>query len=116
MALAILPDDHIVDPNVSCSRCDAVCCRLTVVLLPGDIVAEHLIEHGPNGVDTLLRAEDGWCVAMDREKMCCSIYEQRPLICRKFTMGSGYCRHEREKFRVEALRRIPLSVVDGGGG
>jgi hypothetical protein len=27
-------DDMRVDPTVSCSSCDAVCCRLTVVVCP----------------------------------------------------------------------------------
>lgn len=110
MSIVILPEDSIVDPSVSCARCDAVCCRLTVALLPDDVVPPHLVTYAKNGVATLARADDGWCVAMDREHMSCSIYAQRPLICRKFTMGSGYCRHEREQYRVDNSRRIPLRV------
>ena len=33
-------------------------------------------------------------------RMCCSIYDQRPAICRKFAMGSEYCRDEREIYRT----------------
>ena len=29
-----------------CARCDAVCCRLTVVLQPEDDIPEHLLEAG----------------------------------------------------------------------
>lgn len=108
MPFDIHPDDSKTDPSVSCSRCQAVCCRLTVVLAEDDQVAEHLIERAENGVNTLARGSDGWCVALDRVNMCCSIYEQRPSVCRKFVMGAGYCRLEREKFSQSA---IPLRVA-----
>jgi Fe-S-cluster containining protein len=35
---------------------------------------------------------------MDPVRMCCTIYAQRPDICRKFAMGSEYCREEREAY------------------
>lgn len=47
------------------------------------------------GAETLLRLEDGWCSAIDRETFRCTIYEQRPLICRDFVMGSYECLEER---------------------
>ena len=34
------------------------------------------------GAETMLRLDDGWCSAVDRETFMCSIYENRPLICR----------------------------------
>ena len=45
--------------------------------------------------------------------MCCSIYDQRPGICRKFAMGSAYCRDERETYRQAGLasnNAIPLAL------
>ncbi|QDH70295.1 YkgJ family cysteine cluster protein [Marilutibacter alkalisoli] len=98
-------------PAVSCSRCDAVCCRLTVVLMPGDDVPPHMVEHSESGPDVMARSEDGWCVAVDRDRMCCSIYSQRPAICRKFAMGSAYCREEREAYRQRNERTIPLELA-----
>lgn len=108
MAIDIHPDDSKIDPNVSCSRCEAVCCRLTVVLSEKDQIDEQLIARGDNGVDTMAHGADGWCVALDRVKKCCSIYEHRPEVCRRFAMGGGYCRLEREKF---TLSGIPLIVI-----
>ena len=87
-----------VDPDVSCSSCDAVCCRLTVVVMPEDRVPRHLVERNEHGVEVMAHDEDGWCVAVDPLRMCCSIYEQRPSICRKFAMGSEYCRDERAAY------------------
>lgn len=115
MNLPLYPDDHdedvVVDPSVSCDHCDAVCCRLTVVVMPEDIVPRHLVERTEQGLDVMARDEDGWCVAVDQNRMCCSIYEQRPGICRKFTMGSGYCRSEREAYSHRYDREIPLTVI-----
>ncbi|MGB0132300.1 YkgJ family cysteine cluster protein [Dokdonella sp.] len=108
MAFDIHPDDTKIDPRVSCSDCEAVCCRLTVVLDAKDEIAEHLIVRGANGVNVMAHAEDGWCIALDRANKCCSIYAQRPLVCRRFAMGGGYCRFEREKF---AAAQIPLRVA-----
>ena len=44
----------------------------------------------------MLRLEDGWCAALDRDTMLCTIYEKRPLICREFAMGSDECKAERQ--------------------
>lgn len=108
MALHIHPDDSKLDPTVSCSSCEAVCCRLTVVLEDSDRVAEHLIVRGANGVAVMAHAEDGWCIALDRASKSCSIYELRPSVCRRFAMGGGYCRFERQKFEGNL---IPLRVA-----
>ncbi len=48
------------------------------------------------GGSTMLRLDDGWCAALDRDTMLCTIYEKRPLICREFRMGSDECKAERQ--------------------
>lgn len=101
--------DTDVDASVSCSSCDAVCCRLTVVVMPEDAVPRHLVERSDRGVDTMARGEDGWCAALDPVNMCCGIYQQRPSVCRKFAMGSAYCRDERDQYK--SLYTIPLELV-----
>jgi Fe-S-cluster containining protein len=95
----ILPDDDRIDPSVSCSRCEAVCCRLTVLVMPEDAVPRHLVERDAHGLEVMARGEDGWCVALDPLRMCCSIYDQRPGICRRFEMGGGYCRATRKDYQ-----------------
>ena len=71
-----------IDASIACGDCDAVCCRLTVVLMPEDSVPAHLTARSMHGPDVMARDEDGWCVAVDPSRMNCSIYEQRPAICR----------------------------------
>jgi len=99
-------DPAIDEPH--CSRCDAVCCRLTVVLMADDDVPARFTSHDSHGVEVMARDEDGWCVAIDQARMCCSIYEQRPAICRKFEMGGPYCREVRADYLDRTSRGIPL--------
>lgn len=105
-----LPDAKSVDQAVDCTSCDAVCCRLTVVLMPEDAVPGHLTTRTEHGIHVMARDEEGWCVAIDQRRMCCSIYESRPTICRKFAMGGAYCREVRNTHRDELSRGIPLTM------
>ncbi len=104
------PYAESIDPGVACDACDAVCCRLTVVLMAEDRVPEHLTDRTGHGLHVMARDEEGWCVAVDPLRMCCSIYEQRPTICRKFAMGSPYCRDVRDTYREQNARGIPLTM------
>lgn len=81
--------------EVSCGNCDAACCRLQVLLID-----DHHIPHGVTalsdwGGQVMQRLEDGWCAALDRATMRCTIYAHRPQICRDFEMGSAECMDER---------------------
>lgn len=105
-----LPAKAAARPAASCDDCDAVCCRLTVVLMPEDDVPEHLTARTAAGLTVMARDEGGWCVAVDGARMCCSIYAQRPSICRKFAMGGPYCLAERADYAAEAARTIPLRL------
>tara|TARA_R110002124_G_scaffold91508_10_gene232953 strand:- start:1467 stop:1667 length:201 start_codon:yes stop_codon:yes gene_type:complete len=58
-------------------------------------VPEKYIAEDKWGGEVMLRLEDGWCAAVDRETMLCTIYENRPLICREFEMGGFECLDER---------------------
>ena len=96
--------------KVDCLRCDAVCCRLTVVLMVDDDVPPRFTTRNDHGVEVMARDEDGWGVAIDQARMCCSIYEQRPAICRKFPMGGPYCREVRADYADRNARGIPLTL------
>lgn len=58
-------------------------------------VPQRFIETDDWGSMTMARLEDGWCAALDRSSMRCSIYENRPWICREFEMGGYECLEER---------------------
>lgn len=91
---------------ISCDNCDAVCCRLTVILMPGDRVPNQFVVVDRDGTQMLAKGEEGWCQALDLNTMRCTIYEQRPMVCRKFAMGGPYCRSERDAWRGIALTLV----------
>lgn len=94
-----------IDATISCSQCEALCCRLTVVLQPGDEVAAHLTWHTDRGLRVMAR-EDGWCVALDASHRC-SIYATRPAACRRFATGGSSCR----EVRAEAAHPLALTLA-----
>ncbi len=98
------------EKGVHCSRCDALCCRLTVVLFEEDDIPAHLTDITEQGVKVMARDADGWCVALNNAQMNCGIYATRPTICRKFAMAGPYCRD----VRAEAARTthtVPITLV-----
>ncbi len=80
---------------VTCANCQACCCRLEVMLITDTGVPERFIETDKWGGETMARLDDGWCSALDRTTMLCTIYEQRPWVCRAFAMGGHECLAER---------------------
>jgi len=90
------PGHHTGSP-ARCDTCRALCCRLTVVLEPGDTVPAHLTARLDNGPRVMARGRNGWCVAMDQDRWNCGIYADRPAVCRRFVMNGPYCRAIREQ-------------------
>jgi uncharacterized protein len=100
--------DGCVKRAAHCTECNALCCRLIVVLGPDDNIPGHLTTHLPNGSRVMAHAEDGWCIAMDRSRMNCSIYESRPADCRRFAMGGAYCNAIRSEYTAQRSRSIDI--------
>jgi Fe-S-cluster containining protein len=101
-----VPPAKTTKPVTKCQACEAVCCRLTVVLQPEDDIPAHLTTYLPEGQHVMAHAEDGWCVALDRVHMNCGIYSIRPDVCRRFVMGGAYC----NAIRTRSARSIEIAV------
>ena len=84
------------EPQVTCSTCAACCCQLEVMLITDTGVPERFIDTDDWGGEVMRRLDDGWCAALDRDTMMCTIYERRPLICREFEAGAEDCLNERK--------------------
>ncbi|WP_151702405.1 YkgJ family cysteine cluster protein [Nitrincola alkalilacustris] len=95
-----IPLKNLATPEVSCSNCQACCCRLPVMIITDTDVPEQHIAYDEWGGETMLRLADGWCSALDRDTFLCTIYENRPWVCREFEMGSYECREERSDFML----------------
>lgn len=91
----IIEAKNLPETNVTCADCMASCCRLEVMLITDTGVPSRFIETDEWGARTMARLSDGWCAALDRNTMACTIYEKRPLICREFAMGDYECLAER---------------------
>ncbi|HKQ23110.1 MAG TPA: YkgJ family cysteine cluster protein [Burkholderiales bacterium] len=87
---------------VACSSCKACCCRLEVILMGGDDVPSELMAVDRWGGQVMLRLDDGWCAALDRNTMLCGIYDRRPEICREYQVGGSECLTERLALLKEA--------------
>ncbi len=83
--------ESLPDPEVTCTNCEASCCRLEAMLFNDTEVPDKFIEVDTRGERRMARLEDGWCSALDRNTMICTIYENRPWICREFEMGKHEC-------------------------
>ena len=83
--------------KVTCADCEAICCRLEVLLITDTGVPGWLIETDQWGGTTMARLEDGWCAALDRNTLLCSIYDRRPWVCREYEMGGPDCIAERQE-------------------
>lgn len=58
--------------------------------VPADLV--HIDRWGGH---VMARLKDGWCAALNRDTLRCSIYERRPGICREYELGGSDCLLER---------------------
>ncbi len=86
---------NIPTPEILCSNCQACCCSSEVIIISDTGVPSRHIDVDEYGSESMLRLGDGWCSALDRDTLMCTIYENRPWICREFEMGSYECKSER---------------------
>ncbi|WP_370301522.1 YkgJ family cysteine cluster protein [Alkalimarinus coralli] len=90
--------DNTDNSKATCSSCEAICCRMKVMIITDTGVPDHYIDTDKWGSETMARLDDGWCAALNRNTMMCSIYEKRPLICREFAMGEDECVSARSNY------------------
>jgi Fe-S-cluster containining protein len=103
-----IPHTQIAEPAVTCSTCAACCCQLEVMLITDTGVPQRYIDTDDWGGEVMLRLDDGWCAALDRDTMMCTIYERRPLICREFEMGAPEC--------LKSGKALPRPTADLNAG
>jgi Fe-S-cluster containining protein len=95
----IIEVKNVPSEEITCSNCQACCCSLEVILISDTGVPEQHIHVDEHGNESMYRLEDGRCSALNRDTLMCSIYENRPWVCREFEMGSYECITEREENR-----------------
>jgi len=98
--MSVITIKNTTETEISCDSCRACCCRLEVMIISDTGVPEEHIAVDKWGGETMLRLDDGWCSAIDRKTFMCTIYENRPWICREFEMGSYECIDERVELKI----------------
>ncbi len=56
----------------------------------------YFTEWNEHGALVMQRLDDGWCSALDRNTMLCTIYALRPQVCRDYEAGSVECLEQRQ--------------------
>ncbi|MDB4970771.1 MAG: hypothetical protein JWN44_6460 [Myxococcales bacterium] len=97
-ALADLPD---IDCNALLPICKARCCRLTVFCSAQDLDERVVHWDYSKPYQIRKREEDEYCVHSEPVTFHCTIYAQRPAVCRSYD-----CRDDRRIWR-DFARRIP---------
>jgi len=67
------------------------------MLMGDDAIPPALTMRDRWGGWVMRRLDDGWCKALDRATMLCTIYAIRPEICRSFEAGDYDCLTERRQ-------------------
>ena len=99
--MPLLPDDF-----PACAGCGK-CCHLVVELSPDDHVPEEwVVEH--EGARCMDQRGNGACVALDPATQLCTIYEQRPQVCRTFARGEALCVRIVTEGRMSLLSLAPV--------
>lgn len=93
------------EQTVVCEGCGKCCCGLRVRVRPADPVPPYLTRFAPTWPGSrvgvyFMQQQKGRCVALDENNRC-SIYENRPQICRDFEAGCESClellmKHEKQ--------------------
>ena len=82
-----LEDAAEPDADVDCAarteNCKAVCCTYAFALTQ-DEVRTGFYRHNTERPFYMARDADGYCPYLDRDTFRCSIYESRPLRCRRY--------------------------------
>ncbi|MEP7182412.1 MAG: YkgJ family cysteine cluster protein [Betaproteobacteria bacterium] len=106
-------DAHDADERaeVSCATCEACCCRLEVLLMGDDDVPPELSVEDRWGGWVMRRLDDGWCAALDRATMRCTIYERRPGVCRDYPVGDSECLGERLRMLAPPADKRVVRVI-----
>jgi hypothetical protein len=86
--IAAAVDKYAVEPAlVDCASllpiCEARCCRLGVCLSAQDL-DEGVLQWNYGKPYELRKAPDGWCTHSDPQTRGCTVYGQRPTICRSY--------------------------------
>lgn len=75
--------DRIVDCHHRIADCRARCCTLNFALTKKE-VSLGIYRHNPQRPFFIAQEADGYCAHLNRNDLRCSLWEERPLRCRRY--------------------------------
>ncbi|MDH4230728.1 MAG: YkgJ family cysteine cluster protein [Nitrospirota bacterium] len=75
--------DALVDCASRIRACRAACCTFTFALTK-DEVKKGMVKHNPDKPFFIARNAEGYCTHLDISTLTCTIWEDRPLRCRRY--------------------------------
>jgi len=75
--------EKVVDCQSRLPKCRALCCTLQFALTREEVKKGH-IKYDPKRPYFIARDPDGYCPHLDRDSLRCTIWEDRPMRCRKY--------------------------------
>lgn len=75
--------DAVVDCRSKILECRAACCTLTFALTR-DEVQKGIIKHNPEKPFFISRNPEGYCTHLDYNSLECTVWNNRPLRCRRY--------------------------------
>jgi hypothetical protein len=73
----------VIEKMGSREFCKSICCSFIFALTKKD-VEKGIVKWNPKRPYFIARDEDGFCPHLDREKLTCTIWEDRPERCRNY--------------------------------
>ena len=84
-------ESGVPEASVDCASklkdCRAICCTMHFALTKDEVESGH-IEHNKEKPYFIARANDGYCPHMDRDTFGCTVWDKRPLRCRRYDCAS----------------------------
>jgi hypothetical protein len=80
--------DAVIDCRRRIQECRAACCTLTFALTRDEVLKGN-IKHNREKPFFISRNTDGYCTHLDRSSMECTVWNDRPLRCRRYDCTEG---------------------------
>jgi hypothetical protein len=80
--------DAVIDCRKRIQECRAACCTLTFALTRDEVLKGN-IKHNREKPFFISRNTDGYCTHLDRSSMECTVWNDRPLRCRRYDCTEG---------------------------
>ena len=102
----------VFDEMGSRELCKSICCSFIFALTKKD-VEKGIVKWNPKRPYFIARDEDGFCPHLDREKLICTIWEDRPERCRNYDCRKDqnvWLNWEKKILNKDVFEHLPKNI------